>query len=64
VTIAQPAAAKATDAEADKAATKKRARAQHHKERRRAAHARLTSQAIVQQPADPFAQPTITRATR
>ena len=64
VPIAQPAAAKTTDTKADKAATKKRARAQHHKEQRRAARARLTSQAIVQQSADPFATPTITRATR
>jgi hypothetical protein len=64
VTIAQPAAAQATDAKTDQDAARKRAQAQRLKERRRAARAQLSSRTIAQQPADPFAQPTITPAKR
>ena len=64
VTVAPPASTNTTDAKTDRAATSKRARAQRAKERRRVAHARLRAQAVVQQPDDPFATPTITRAAR
>jgi hypothetical protein len=64
VTVAAPAPTNTTDAKTDRAATSKRTRGQRVKERRRVAHARLRAQAVVQQPADPFATPTITRATR
>jgi hypothetical protein len=57
VTVEETASAKATNAMSDSRAAKKRLRAQRAKERRRAAQ-----RAVVQQPLDPFALPTITRA--
>jgi hypothetical protein len=57
VTVEETASAKATNAMPDSSAAKKRLRSQRAKERRRAAQ-----RAVMQQPLDPFALPTITRA--
>jgi hypothetical protein len=65
VTIAETASAKTTDAKPDRSAVRKRVRAQRAKERRRIARrAQLARQAMPQQPADPFSQPTITVRSR